>query len=71
MADATSTFQPAIPAKLPATFEEFEQLKANLRAAEQLHWANQPQSAKDAELHRVFTRKDGEEPAPWVGMEAL
>jgi hypothetical protein len=61
----------AATAKLPATWEEFEQRKADLRAAEQLYWAGQPQSAKDAELRRLFTRKEGEEPEPWVGMEAL
>jgi len=59
------------PSGLPETFEEFEQLKSEQRAALRRYWEAQPESARKQELARLFSRKPNVDPEPWLAMEPL
>jgi hypothetical protein len=55
MAVSFSIPKSMVPAKLPATWEEFEQLKADIRSAERRFWAAQPESVRREELEKQFS----------------
>jgi hypothetical protein len=60
-----------VPEVIPSTWEEFEKMKDDLRAREQFFWAGQTEEARDAEMARFFTKKEGDVPEPWVSVEPL